>query len=92
MNHPAIPRGAGRRYCAPERFYPTNVRIDAVSRGTQRLTTWAVCGMFCGPPPCRAHGALRVETLSVIEHQGESGNLFANARTRSVSYVKISNG
>ena len=73
MDHPAIPWGASRRYCALERSHLANVRIEAVSRGTQRLTTWAVCGMFCGPPPCHAHGVLRVETLDVIEHQGRTG-------------------
>ena len=82
MNHPAIPRGAGRRYCAPERFYLTNVRIEAVSRGTQppRHGWRAVC--FCGPPPCRAHGALREETFDVMNIRGESGNLFASVRTK----------
>ena len=40
--------------------------LNAPRRGRR-----AVC--FCGPPPCHAHGVLRVETLDVIEHQGRTG-------------------
>jgi len=73
MNHPAIPRGAGRRYCAPERFYLTNVRIEAVSRGTQRPTTWAACGMFLWASTLSRSWRASRRNVRCNEHQGRTG-------------------
>ena len=93
MINPAIPRGAGRRYCAPERFHPTNVRIEAVSRGTQRSTTWAACGTFLWASTLLRSWCTSSRNDRCNRTSGESrGTCLPVWVQNSVSYVKISNG
>ena len=94
MNHPAIPRGAGRRYCALERSHLANVRIrGSGARSTQRPTTWAAYGMFLWASTLSRSWCASSRNTRCNRTSGENrGPCLPVCGQNSVSYGKISTG